>query len=288
MPDPVRALSYDSLIRLLAPRECVSHKGDYGHVLVIGGERGTGGAVLMAGEAAARAGAGLTSVVTRPEHAAACLQRRPELMVTGLDNARELPLLLARASVLVVGPGLGQSDWSHGVLLSALQIAAVRDLPVVLDADALNLLSTNTSLRAHGQNGQWILTPHSGEAARLLGISRQKVDDDREAAVRNLQAAYGGVAILKGAGTLLCYRQGERLHVTRCVHGNPGMASGGMGDVLSGILGGLLAQQFSLIDSARIGVCVHSKAADLVAARDGERGLLATDLLPQVRLLLNP
>lgn len=287
MPDPVRPLSYDSLVRILAPRDRVSHKGDYGHVLVIGGDLGTGGAVLMAGEAAARAGAGLTSVVTRPEHVAACLQRRPELMVTGLNDATDLSMLLARTSALVVGPGLGQTDWSHGVLVSALQVAALRELPVVLDADALNLLSNNTSLRVHGHNGKWILTPHSGEAARLLGISRQQVENDREATVRNLQAAYGGVAILKGAGTLICYRQGGRLQLARCVHGNPGMASGGMGDVLSGILGGLLAQQFSEVDSARIGVCVHSKAADL-AAHEGERGLLATDLLPHVRRLLNP
>jgi NAD(P)H-hydrate epimerase len=274
--------------QLLAPRARDSHKGDYGHVLVIGGDHGFGGAALMAAEAALRSGAGLTSLCTRPEHIGALLQRRPELMVRGIENSSDLAELGGRATVLVVGPGLGQSAWSRDCLQLALRLGAERQLPIVLDADGLNWLSKDASLASKGIYGKWILTPHAGEAARLLGISRTEVEQGRPAAVSALQEKYGGVAILKGPGTLLCYLQGKRRQLASCSHGNPGMASGGMGDVLSGVLGALLAQHFSLADSARLGVCIHSKAADLAAAADGERGLLATDLLPHIRQLLNP
>ena len=283
----IHPLSYESLQLLLSPRARDTYKGDYGHVLVIGGDRGMGGAVLMAGEAAARGGAGLTSVATRPDHVAALIARRPELMVRGIETDDDLVGLLDRATVLVLGPGLGQSAWSLDVLQKALKAAAARALPVVLDADALNWLARDTSLYFHGLYGQCLLTPHVGEAARLLDTSREAVSADRPAAVVALQQKFGGAAVLKGAGTLICYPQGERVQVAACGHGNPGMASGGMGDVLSGLLGALLAQGFSLSDSVRLGVCIHSRAADL-AAGEGQRGLLATDLLPHIRRLLNP
>ncbi len=281
-------LSYDSLKQLLAPRARESHKGDYGHVVIIGGDHGYGGAALLAATAAARSGAGLTSIATRPEHIAAFLQHQPELMVRGIVDSNDLTELLNRATVLVGGPGLGQSAWSLDCLIQALQVAAKRGLPVVLDADALNWLAKDKSLDLEGLEGKCILTPHAGEAARLLGVDRDAVECDRPAAALALQDNYGGAVILKGPGTLLCYPQGERIHLASCAHGNPGMASGGMGDVLSGVLGALLAQRFSLADSVRLGVCVHSKAADIAAANDGERGLLATDLLPHIRHLLNP
>lgn len=284
----VHPLSYDSLKTLLAPRARDSHKGDYGHVLVIGGDHGMGGAALMAADAAARSGAGLTSVATQPEHVSAFLAHRPELMVRGITTGGELTELLNRASVLIIGPGLGQSAWSLDCLTQALRHAARQAATVVLDADALNWLSKENSLYLKGLEGKCILTPHAGEAARLLGIGRKVVEGDRPAAVLALQAKFGGAVILKGPGTLICYPQGNRTQVATCAHGNPGMASGGMGDVLSGVLGALLAQHFPLADSVRLGVCVHSKAADLAAAADGERGLLATDLLPHIRHLLNP
>jgi ADP-dependent NAD(P)H-hydrate dehydratase / NAD(P)H-hydrate epimerase len=284
----VHTLNYDSLKQLLAPRARDTHKGDYGHVLVIGGDHGFGGAALMAAEAAARCGAGLTSVATRAEHASALLSRRPELMVRGIVTGDELAELLQRASVLIVGPGLGQSAWSRDCLSQALIMAAKRELWVVLDADALNWLASDKSLDPKGFGGKCILTPHSGEAARLLGKSRDQIDADRPAAALALQQRYGGAVVLKGPGTLICYPQSGRTQLAMCAHGNAGMASGGMGDVLSGALGALLAQHFSLADSVRIGVCVHSKAADLAAAECGERGLLATDLLPYMHRLLNP
>jgi NAD(P)H-hydrate epimerase len=284
----VHPLSYESLKLLLAPRAHDSHKGDYGHVLVIGGDHGMGGAVLLAGEAAARSGAGLTSIATRPEHAAALIARRPELMVRGLVADEDLTTVLGRATVLVLGPGLGQSAWSLDCLQRSLQVAHTKDLPVVLDADALNWLSRDPTLFIQGLYGKCLLTPHAGEAARLLGIARAEVDADRVATVLALQDRFGGAIVLKGPGTLVCYSQGERRQVAACGHGNPGMASGGMGDVLSGVLGALLAQKLSRADSVRLGVCIHSKAADLAAQGDGQRGLLATDLLPHLRRLLNP
>lgn len=284
----IHPLSYDSLRLLLQPRPADSHKGDFGHVLVVGGDRGMGGAVAMTGEAAARSGAGLTSVATRPEHVSALIARRPELMVRGVESGTELAGLLTRASVVVLGPGLGQSDWSHDLLTAALNGAAAHGLPVVLDADALNWLAKDFSLLPQALNGKCLLTPHPGEAARLLGIERAAINADRPAAARALQRKFGGAAVLKGSGSLVCYARGERQHVEVCGHGNPGMATGGMGDVLSGVLGALLAQGYSLADAVRLGVCVHSKAADLAAEKAGQRGLLATDLFPYIQRLLNP
>ncbi len=284
----VHPLSYESLKLLLTPRARDSHKGDYGHVLVIGGDHGMGGAVLMAGESAARSGAGLVSIATHVEHAPALLARRPELMVRGIATTGDLDALLGRATVVVLGPGLGQSIWALDCLKRAFEVAAAKGLPVVLDADALNWLSKDPTLFPQALYGKCLLTPHAGEAARLLGFSRAEVDADRPATALALQALFGGGVVLKGPGTLVCYPQGERVQLAACGHGNPGMASGGMGDVLSGLLGALLAQQFPLADAVRIGVCVHSKAADLAAESDGQRGLLATDLLPYVRRLLNP
>jgi NAD(P)H-hydrate epimerase len=189
---------------------------------------------------------------------------------------------------MVLGPGLGRSPWSKVVITTALEIAAEQRLPIVLDADALNWISSDASLLGPDVSLKRILTPHPGEAARLLGITSGEVNANRQHAVRELQHKFGGVAILKGAGSLVCYVHEGRQQVETCAHGNPGMASGGMGDVLSGVIAGLLAQQYSVADSARIGVCIHSKAADLAAHGGGERGLLASDLFVHIRRLVNP
>ncbi len=259
----------------LEPRSRIAHKGSFGHVLVIGGDYGMAGAARMAGEAAARTGSGLTTVVTRPEHIMAVSGMRPELMCYGITKSKNLPELLERATVLVIGPGLGRSAWSKDLWQAVLKT----DLPTVIDADGLNLLVKNPT-----KNNNWILTPHPGEAARLLNCSTSEVQNDRFTAINSLQDKYGGVCILKGAGTLILGDSGK---ISICTAGNPGMASGGMGDVLSGIIGGLLAQKLSLENAAKTGVQLHSEAADLAAKQDGERGLLATDLLPYLRKLIN-
>lgn len=273
-----RRLEYAQCTPLLARRPRSAHKGHFGHVLVIGGELGFAGAARMAGEAAARTGAGLVTVATRPAHAAALAMTRPELMCRGLEGAGDLAPLLERATVLAIGPGLGQGEWSRALVKAAL--AAPQ--PLVVDADALNVLSAMEV--AGPPAGGWVLTPHPGEAARLLGTSSAEVQRDRFAAVRALAGRYRAVAVLKGAGTLVFEPDGLP---GVCDGGNPGMASGGMGDVLTGIIAGLIAQGLGLGDAARTGVCLHAHAAD-VAAGEGERGMLAGDLLVHLRRLVNP
>lgn len=176
--------------------------------------------------------------------------------------------------MLLIGPGLGANDWSTEAYFDVLESGK----PKVLDADALNLLALHPNT-----DNLRILTPHSGEAARLLGISVSEVEADRYQATVDLHSKYGGVVVLKGPGTLVY--DGNETYV--CSKGNAGMASGGMGDVLSGVIAGLLAQGMSLFDCAKLGVYCHSKAADIVATESGQRGMLASDLIPVIRKLLN-
>ncbi|MDO3381083.1 NAD(P)H-hydrate dehydratase [Gilvimarinus algae] len=270
---------FADLLAALPSREADAHKGSFGHVMVIGGDTGRGGAAIMAAEAAARTGAGLVSLATRPEHVGAALARRPEIMSCGVISGQELEPWLARPSVLVVGPGLGESPWSEQMLQQAL----ATDLPLVLDADALNLIAAGRLWREGARRDNWILTPHPGEAARLLASTTAGVQQDRYAAVRSIQQRYGGAVILKGAGSLVASADAPVQVITA---GNPGMASGGMGDVLSGILGALLAQGAPLAQAAALGASLHAHAADLVAAERGQRSLLATDLLDYLGELL--
>ena len=257
-----------------------AHKGDCGHVLIIGGDRGMGGAVAMAGDAALRCGAGLVSVATHQSHVGGLLARRPELMVRGVESAQELEPLLDRASVVAVGPGLGVNPWGEQMLQKALSSA----LPLVVDADALNLYARHPGWIARAK-GRQVLTPHPGEAARLLNTETKKVQRNRFEAILSLQRQSGSVVVLKGAGTLVC---SDEEAIAVCPFGNPGMASGGMGDVLTGVIAALVAQGLDLADAARYGVCMHSFAADTAAVAGGERGLLATDLVPWLYKLVNP
>jgi NAD(P)H-hydrate epimerase len=252
------------------------HKGLYGHVLVVGGAPGFCGAARMAGEAAARVGAGLVSIATHPDHAALLNIGRPELMCHGVASAGALAPLLERASVVAVGPGLGLGHAGWGRVLFDAVVDAGK--PLVVDADALNLLAL-----APQHSNDWVLTPHPGEAARLLKTTSAAIQADRYAAVVALQARYGGTVLLKGAGTLVLGPDG--IHAV-CTQGNPGMASGGMGDVLTGVIAGLLAQGLAFTEAAETGARLHSTAGDK-AAESGERGLLAGDLMPWLRQLVN-
>lgn len=267
----------DDLPMLLPRRSRSAHKGYFGHVLVIGGDLGLAGAARMAGEAAARCGAGLISIATRTAHAGLQAAMRPELMFHGVEQPDDLAPLLDRATVIAIGPGLGRSDWSRVMLHAALS----SDKPLVVDADGLNLLAIEPAFREN-----WILTPHPGEAARLLKMTPMEVETDRFAAVEDLALRYGGVAILKGAGSLIASR--EEGQVALCTVGNPGMASGGMGDVLTGVIAALVAQGLPLFAAAKAGVYLHGWAGDQAALAGGERGLLATDLLPPLRQGVNP
>jgi len=294
---PAQTLSFTD-VRSLRPRRTPSfHKGRAGKALIIGGDQGMGGAAIMAAEAAARAGAGTVNLLTHPEHINAALSRCPTMMVSAVAspvlseqtaNITRLNDLQKAASALVLGPGLGQDAWGESWVQWLKEVDC---RPLVLDADALNIVA---SLPSPGKyfatinTAGLLITPHPGEAARLLQVSVTDVQNDRYEAVKQLVKLSGALVILKGAGTLLGW-QGRhgRLHVEVCLAGNPGMATGGMGDVLSGVLGGLLAQGLGCVDAARLGCCLHSEAADRLAESGGQIGLLATDLLPMVRHLMN-
>ena len=179
--------------------------------------------------------------------------------------------------MVAVGPGLGRSAWATQMLGSVLD----SKLPLVVDADALNLLAESPQ---DSERGNWVLTPHPGEAGRLLSWDTHSVQQDRFTAVSALVERYGGIGVLKGAGTLIA-EPGRPTAI--CNTGNPGMASGGMGDVLAGVIAGLLAQGLTLANAAKAGVYIHGAAADL-AASAGERGLLASDVLAHLRSQVNP
>lgn len=261
----------------LKPRTKDWHKGLSGHVLIVGGDKGLSGAVRMAGSAALRVGAGLVSVATHTDHAALVNSQYPEIMSHGITHAKDLDPLLKKASLIVLGPGLGQSAWSKEVWSYVI----TQPHPMIVDADGLNLLAQYPQQRTN-----WILTPHPAEAARLLkDTNASLVQEDRLSAINRIHQQFNGVCVLKGAGSLV---KGEDLPGL-CRYGNPGMATAGMGDILSGVLGGLWAQNSnaSIENIAKLGVAMHALAGDL-AAEQGERGMVATDLLLYLRYLCNP
>lgn len=259
---------------MLAHRRRNSHKGDYGHVLIAGGAPGMSGAVRLAALGASRVGAGLTSIASHPQHADLLNLMQPELMTHAVASENELAPLLRKASVIAVGMGLGNNEWSSMMW----QRISQSTLPMVVDAEALNLLAVYQQ-----KKDSWILTPHPGEAGRLLGVSAQTVQQNRYQAIRDLQQLYGGVVILKGCGTLIT--DGQQTMI--CTAGNPGMSSGGMGDLLAGIVAGLIAQKLDLFSAACFGVALHAQAGDLTADEKGQRGLLASDLIKHLVKLLN-
>lgn len=268
-------LGQGALARWLLPRRRNTHKGESGRVLCIGGDHGSGGAIALCAEAALRAGAGLLRVATRERHVGPILARRPEAMVRAVESGEDLAPLLPAVDVIALGPGLGQGEWGQGLYELALRAGK----PCVLDADALNLLAAHPH-ELHDA----ILTPHPGEAARLLGVDTREIQRDRLAAARTLAEQHRAVIVLKGAGTIITAPE-----VIPCVldAGNPGMAVGGMGDVLTGVIAALRAQGLAAFDAARAGALLHSLAADAASA-EGERGLLPSDLMPIVRQLANP
>ncbi|EPB3505659.1 bifunctional ADP-dependent NAD(P)H-hydrate dehydratase/NAD(P)H-hydrate epimerase [Escherichia coli] len=271
----IQRFSAEQLSHWLKPRRPTSHKGDHGRLVIIGGDHGTAGAIRMTGEAALRAGAGLVRVLTRSENIAPLLTARPELMVHEL-TMDSLTESLEWADVVVIGPGLGQQEWGK----KALQKVENFRKPMLWDADALNLLAINPDKR-HNR----VITPHPGEAARLLGCSVAEIESDRLHCAKRLVQRYGGVAVLKGAGTVVAAHP-DALGIIDA--GNAGMASGGMGDVLSGIIGALLGQKLSPYDAACAGCVAHGAAADVLAARFGTRGMLATDLFSTLQRIVNP
>jgi NAD(P)H-hydrate epimerase len=275
----LRRLDESDSATLLRPRSRMAHKGLNGRVLIVGGAAGMAGAARLAAEAALRAGAGLVHAAVEPASVASVMADRPEIMCRGIAAPAELKELVASVDVIVVGPGLGRDAWGQSMADALL----AGETPLVADADALNYLAAHRRQRKN-----WVLTPHPAEAARLLGDSTAAVQAGRREAVITLARDFGAIAVLKGACSLIAeVTDSNNDIVSVCDYGNPGMATGGTGDVLAGVLGGLVAQ-FGL--SRRVveaGVLIHALAGD-DAASDGERGLIATDLMAHIRRRVNP
>lgn len=260
----------------LGPRDVHSHKGTYGRLLCVGGNRGTAGAIRLSSEAALRSGAGMVKVFVHESSIIQVSAGRPELMVTDHD----LEDALAWATCVVIGPGLGQDAWAEKVFETTLKHCQSEEKPVLLDADALNLLCKQSTAYTPKE---MVLTPHAGEAGRLLGVSVEDVENERFNYARQCAERYHATCVLKGAGTLI----DDERSTWVCRHGNPGMATAGSGDVLSGIIGALMAQGMSTDDAARYGVTLHAKAGDDIADLYGQRGIIASDLFDAVRALIN-
>ena len=251
----------------LPPRSRAAHKGHFGHVLVVAGGEGMAGAGLLAASAALRTGAGLVTLATHLSHASSVVAYQPELMIQGVADAHALTPLLERATVVAVGPGLGQSNWAEGLLDKVMDSG----LPMVLDADALNILAERPSKLPNA-----ILTPHPKEAARMLGAP--VVRPDRLEVLQALQDRYQSVVVLKGAATLV--HDGKRALINGT--GSPAMATAGMGDALTGCIAGLVAQGLDLGHAAAQGVAHHGRAGEWAAADLGEVAVLASDVIARL------
>lgn len=270
----LRRIDTELLASLLPPRRRSAHKGQHGRVLVVGGFA-MPGAARLAGEAALRCGAGIVTVATSAEHIAPIVAGRPELIGSTVNSAAALERLLAAADAVAIGPGLGRGRRARRIHDAV--VASAR--PLVLDADALTLLAEQPR-----QRNDWILTPHPGEAARLLSADTAAVQRDRLGSAQEIARRYGGVCVLKGAGTLVAAGHAPPWV---CDRGNPGMATAGSGDVLTGIIAALLAAGCAPEQAAAGGVLVHARAGDR-AALAGERGLIAGDLIAELRHCVNP
>lgn len=280
-----------------------AYKNQSGHLLVIGGDYGMAGAPLLTATAALRCGTGLVTVATRPEHIGAIVSRQPDLMAIGIEKTSALAKLIDRASAIVIGPGLGMGPWSQQLLQQIKQLS----IPVLLDADALNLISAN---RHFLPQGPAVLTPHSGEAARLLAAAaNQAVDSkgqvsnntqgiggeinaNRFASIETLVNQYDKTWVLKGAGSLIMSGDdqspgGQCVDSAVCPYGNSAMATAGMGDILSGVIGAWLAQGLNTHDAAELGVVLHAAAADLAVQQVGQYGLAASDMPAALRDVIN-
>lgn len=271
----VRCLDAAWVAARLPRRRPTAHKGHAGRLLVIGGDHGLAGAVRLAGEAALRVGAGLVTVATRAEHVPGLVAARPELMARALaDPAAELPPLAAAVDAVALGPGLGRGEWGRAALAALLDCAC----PLVLDADALNALADAPRRLPAGA----VITPHPGEAARLLDTTTIGVQADRFGALDALRERYGAVTVLKGAGTLVAPVDGDAMLSALA---EPAMAAGGMGDVLTGTIGGLVAQGMPPDTAAACGVWLHGAAAARAVRRTGAATLLPGELGPDLAAL---
>jgi hydroxyethylthiazole kinase-like uncharacterized protein yjeF len=264
-------LGADALTEIIKPRLRNSHKGDFGHVLAVGGIEGMSGAIRLCGEAALRSGAGRVTLATASAHASLINLARPELMVKAMGGDNESLSLPSGDFVVAVGPGLGDTDWSESLFKTCLEMQT----PLVIDADGLNLLA-KLAHQEIPKRDNWILTPHPAEAARLLGCKVSEIQQDRVQSATDIAKRFNASVVLKGCGTIVADPSGE---YAICPYGNPGMATAGSGDVLTGIIVALLGQGLSCFDAAKAGVLAHALAGDLAAEQMGEVSLIAGDII---------
>ena len=264
--------------KLIRPKD--AHKGDFGHVLVVGGNIGFGGAGLLASKAAVHSGAGLVSLATRSCHLSASLSFCPEVMVKPVDSGQALEKYLNLPSIICLGPGLGQDYWSEQVMYKSLEAAKKNNLPMLIDADGLNLLPKFQKKLPLPR--KIILTPHVGEASVLLNTSKENIKKNRIKSAIKISKKFSAVVVLKGKNSVICLK--DKYFI--CEKGNAGMATGGMGDVLSGIISSFVAQKMTPLNAACLGVELHAEAADEYADVLGENGLTPTDVLEIVKELV--
>ncbi len=262
-------------------RNSESHKGDFGHVLVVAGNIGFGGAALLSSKAAIKIGAGLVSLATRSEHLQAALSFAPEVMTKPVDSGQSLENYLDFPTVICLGPGLGRDYWSEQMIYKSLENSHKNKTPILIDADGLNLLPEFSKKLPLPK--KIVLTPHLGEAARLLNTSVEKVKKNKVSAAKRISNKYNSVVVLKSHETLICKE--DKIYI--CDKGNPGMATAGMGDVLSGMISGLIAQKLSLFEAACLGVDLHARAGDIYSKKNNQQSLLPTDIIDLFARVIN-
>ncbi|MDR1159690.1 MAG: NAD(P)H-hydrate dehydratase [Syntrophomonadaceae bacterium] len=268
------------------PREV--YKGSFGHLLAIGGSMGMSGAITMTAQAALKIGAGVITAAVPEAVAGIVAGHSPEIMTLPLPQTSDAQIstaavpqlinFLSKATVCTIGPGMGRYPEAYDIVSLILKES---DLPVVIDADALNALKDDISMVTN-RSAPVVLTPHPGEFSTLTGLSTTRIQSDRIGTAREFAQKWGVILVLKGNKTIIALPSGEAfMNLT----GNPGMATAGSGDVLTGIIGGLIAQNLEVSSAALVGVYVHGAAGDLGVLSQGQRGLVAGDLikyLPQV------
>ena len=275
-----RTIETKKLLRKLL-RNSESHKGDFGHVLVVAGNIGFGGAALLSSKAAIKIGAGLVSLATRSEHLQAALSFAPEVMTKPVDSGQSLENYLDFPTVICLGPGLGKDYWSEQMIYKSLENTYKNKTPILIDADGLNLLPEFSKKLPLPK--KIVLTPHLGEAARLLNTSVEKVKKNKVSAAKRISNKYNSVVVLKSHETLICKE--DKIYI--CDKGNPGMATAGMGDVLSGMISGLIAQKLSLFEAACLGVDLHARAGDIYSEKNNQQSLLPTDIIDLFARVIN-
>ena len=278
----LKELSFEDIKKNIPKRRESSHKGDHGKLLISAGDEGVGGAGIMSSESGLKTGAGLVKLLTRKSHVSASLARNPEVMVSGADNAQDLEANLDWPDAVVAGPGMFKNYWSEQILYKLLVHVADKNIPTLLDAGALRLLSHKafSKIKLHSE---MVLTPHPGEAAEMLNIPVNEIQKNRIKSVKALQKKYGCIIVLKGNGTIVCNKNDAYL----CSSGGPELAVAGSGDILSGVIGSLMAQGLSPFDAAKTGVEIHALAGAEFVKDVGRIGLAAGELISYIRKFLN-